>query len=112
MSDNLPIHPGSHVVSRFAPAGPVGVVTEHRGILDLRVLWPDGTVDSREAGNLIPVREFVWKRLNDSPDSVQGVERVEFGTAHVVFYGVLDQVVRAVRVEQVNELTETTRYHK
>lgn len=109
MSDKLPIVVGSEVVSRFNPSGAVGSVTEHKGSLDIRVRWPDGTEDRREATNLIPVRSFTWKRWNGNSDSISGVERVEFGTAHVVFYGMEEQIVRAVRIEQINELVETTR---
>lgn len=51
------------------------------------------------------MRSFVWKRWSGNRDEISGVDTVEFGPAHVVFYN-KGRIVRAVRVENVNELEE------
>ncbi|WMI33102.1 hypothetical protein SEA_RIKSENGUPTA_6 [Microbacterium phage RikSengupta] len=51
------------------------------------------------------MRSFTWKRWSGTAGRIDGVTDVEFGAAHVVFYN-KGRIVRAVRVENVNELTE------
>lgn len=51
------------------------------------------------------MRSFTWKRWNGSADRIDRVTDVEFGPAHVVFLN-KGRIVRAVRVENVNELEE------
>lgn len=109
MDDKLPIVAGSNVYLRFGSDPQIGEVLSRQGSLSIRVRWPDGTEETREASNLVAVRSFEWKRWSGGHTSVTGVVRVEFGPSHVVFYGPDDHVVLSERVEQVNELHETTR---
>ena len=51
------------------------------------------------------MRSFKWKRWSGASDSIDGVTDVEFGAAHVVFLN-KGRIVRAVRVENVQDLVE------
>lgn len=51
------------------------------------------------------MRSFTWKRWSGVADSIDRVDEVQFGAAHVVFLN-KGRIVRAVRVENVNELVE------
>ncbi|WZB38593.1 hypothetical protein SEA_JERA_44 [Microbacterium phage Jera] len=53
-------------------------------------------------------RSFAWKRFNGNRDEISGVDSVEFGPAHVVFFDEDGKILRAVRVENVNDLEEVT----
>lgn len=60
------------------------------------------------------MRTFTFKRWSGASDTVEGVDVVEFGAAHVVFYaapewpGAKPRIIRAERVENVNGLVEST----
>lgn len=55
------------------------------------------------------MRSFAWKRFNGNREVIAGVDSVVFGPAHVVFYNAEGRILRAVRVENVNDLEEVTK---
>lgn len=108
MTDKLPIAAGS-IVFRSTKTERFGEVLEVKGAGQVRVLWEDGdTAETVETSYLTATRVFTWKRWSGNKDNIRGVLRAEFGPSHVVFYGPEDHIIRAERIEQVNELTETT----
>lgn len=108
MSDvTLPIVKGSFVFRATRPER-IGEVLDRIGVVTARVRWSDGEEEGCDANYLTASRTFAWKRWSGGSDTIQGVLRVEFGPRHVIFYGPEDLILRAERIEQINELRETT----
>lgn len=89
-------------------AGTVLAITE-QGTID--VAWEHPGMEEpfnmdysySEVGKL---RSFQWSRWSGAHNEIHDVRRIKFGAAHVVFYGVGGIILRAVRVENVNEMVE------
>lgn len=62
-----------------------------------------------EEDKLDKLRTFAWSAWGGSSQKIEGVVDVAFGPAHVVFYGPQNYILRAVRVENVIDLHETSK---